>query len=58
MDAVDLVGTMSSAADDILVYVLYLLWTCFSLAPAKLKNPFYSMVLSTQDVVQQLLSDS
>lgn len=46
------------AATDILEYLVWLLWCCLTLTPAKLKNPVFAMVLATEDVLQQLLSDS
>jgi hypothetical protein len=43
---------------DVFEYMLWLIWMCLSLTPAILKNPVYAMVLSTQDVLEQLMSDS
>ena len=43
---------------DLLEYVLFLVWTFLTLTPAKLKNPVISLVLTTQDVVEKLMSDS
>jgi hypothetical protein len=49
---------MASEASDILEYVLWLVWSCLTLTPAKLKNPAFAMILATEDVLQQLLSDA
>ena len=49
---------MASDASDILEYVVWLVWTLLTLTPAKLKNPVHAMILTTQEVVENLMSDS
>jgi hypothetical protein len=49
---------MASDASDILEYVVWLVWTFLTLTPAKLKNPVHAIILTTQDVVEKLMSDS
>jgi hypothetical protein len=49
---------MASTASNILEYVVWLVWSLLTLTPAKPQNPIFPMVLSTQDVLEQLLSDS
>lgn len=49
---------MASAASDMLEYGMWLLWTFLTLTPASLKNPIHAIVLPTQDVVEELMSDS
>lgn len=49
---------MSHETSDILEYMVWLVWSCLSLTPAALKNPIYAIVIATQDILQQLLSDS
>jgi hypothetical protein len=39
-------------------YVVYLLWTCLSLTESKWRNPVFTMVLATQVLLQQFVSDS
>jgi hypothetical protein len=47
-----------SILEQILEYVVWLIWSCLILTPVKLKNPVFAMVLSSEDVLEQLLSDS
>jgi hypothetical protein len=49
---------MASDASDILEYVVWLVWTLLTLTPAILKNPVHAMILTTQDVVEKIMSDS
>jgi hypothetical protein len=42
-------------ASTILEYVVLMLWTLFTQAPAKLQNPAHAMIFTTADVVRQLL---
>lgn len=44
--------------DDVLVYVLWLIWSLLTLTPSALKNPVFAMVLSSQEYIEQLLVDS
>jgi hypothetical protein len=46
------------ASTSIMEYVLWLVWTFLTLTPAKLKNPVCAILLTTQDVVAKLMSDS
>jgi hypothetical protein len=43
---------------EVLDYIVWLIWSCLTLTPTKLKNPAFAMALSTLDVLEQLLSDS
>jgi uncharacterized protein with PQ loop repeat len=47
---------MASDASDILEYVLWLVWTFLTLTPAALKNPVHAMILTSQDVVEKIMS--
>ena len=49
---------MASTAAAVLTRVVWLTWSCLSLTAAKLKNPAYAMVLATQVMLEELLSDS
>lgn len=49
---------MAPEASVILEYVVWLVWTFLTLTPAKLKNPIHAIILTTQDVVEKLMSDS
>lgn len=39
-------------------YVLWLVWTCLSMTPTKLQNPFFAMVVTAQDVLEKMMTDS
>jgi hypothetical protein len=43
---------------EVLGYMVCLLWNWLSLTPAALKNPVFAIVLATQVMLQQILSDS
>lgn len=43
---------------NIMVYMVWLLWGCLSLTPAKLKNPIYARIIATSVILQKFLSDS
>jgi hypothetical protein len=49
---------MASDMSDIFEYVAWLVWTILTLTPAKLKNPVQAIILTSQDVVAKLMSDS
>jgi hypothetical protein len=49
---------MASDISDIFEYVAWLVWTILTLTPAKLKNPVQAIILTSQDVVAKLMSDS
>ena len=44
--------------DNTMEFILWLLWSVLSLIPAKLKNPIFDMILTTQEVLEQLMLDS
>jgi len=41
--------------NDIIVFAIWLSWSCLSLTPVALKNPAYSVVISTQQVLEKLM---
>lgn len=43
---------------NVTAYMTWLLWCCLSFTPSKLKSPVFAMVIGTQAILQQLLSDS
>jgi hypothetical protein len=49
---------MASDISDIFEYVAWLVWTILTLTPAKLKNPVQAIILTSQDVVAKLMSNS
>lgn len=49
---------MAPEVSDILEDVVWLVWSFLTLTPAKLKNPIHVIILTTQDVVEKLMSDS
>ncbi|RDL36686.1 Clathrin heavy chain [Venustampulla echinocandica] len=49
---------MASKASNILEYVVGQVWSLLTLTPARRQNPIFNMILSTRDVVEQILADS
>lgn len=49
---------MGSTTADVLEYMVWLIWKCLSLTPTALKNSLFAMIFATEDVLEQLLSDS
>jgi hypothetical protein len=49
---------MAVTAANAVEYVMWLTWSCLTLTPANLKNPVFAMIFSTEDVLEQLMSDS
>ena len=49
---------IASTTIDVLDYIVWLVSSCLTLTPTKLKNPAFAMALSTLDVLERLLSDS
>jgi hypothetical protein len=46
---------MAAEVSEILEYIMWLVWTCFSLTPDKLKTPVFLMVIASQDILEDLL---
>jgi hypothetical protein len=49
---------MAVTAANAVEYVMWLTWSCLTLTPANLKIPVFAMIYSTEDVLEQLMSDS
>ena len=49
---------MASALIDMVDYAVQLIWTCLCIAPSASINPMFAIVLSSQDMVKQILLDS
>lgn len=48
----------TSAAIDVLDYIVWLVWLCLSGTPMNVKHPVYDVVLSTLEILAKLASDS
>jgi hypothetical protein len=47
---------MAPEVSEILEYIMWLVWMCLTLTPALLKNPAFALVLSTEEVLEEILS--
>jgi hypothetical protein len=52
------VVSIAPTTTDIVIFTIWLSWTCLSLAPASLKNGSYALVNPTQEVLKQTLLSS
>lgn len=58
MEHDQLTDEMAPEVSNIFEYIVWLVWCYLSLTLARLKNPVFALVLSTEDVLQQLFADS